>query len=202
MTDTTDPAPTPTKPGYKTTEFWLSMLATLLTALFASGALTNNVALAIAGMAATVLTALGYKVSRTLVKTAGALLLAGLLVAPQIACSSARQRGSAAAGAFLDCQAPNLIPLLPDAIAIAKSAVMRWIAGDGHVDLAGIKADAAPLKSDLGRCAFDAAIAALAVPTPAAPGAPAAAALAIDGAGLRTGWAATRGELGWPPEAS
>lgn len=62
--------PAPVKPGYKTTEFWLSLAATILSALFASGALTNNTALAIAGMAATVLTALGYKVSRAMVKSA------------------------------------------------------------------------------------------------------------------------------------
>lgn len=58
----------PPKVGYKTTEFWLSLAATLLTALFASGAMTNNTALAIAGMAATILTALGYTVGRSLVK--------------------------------------------------------------------------------------------------------------------------------------
>lgn len=60
---------TPAKPGYKTTEFWLKLAALLLTAVFASGALTNSTALAIAGIAATVLTALGYTVSRTMVKT-------------------------------------------------------------------------------------------------------------------------------------
>lgn len=58
----------PLKPGYKTTEFWFSLAATLLTAAFASGALTNSTALAIAGMAASILTALGYAVSRAMVK--------------------------------------------------------------------------------------------------------------------------------------
>jgi len=200
MTET-DPAPPTVKPGYKTTELWFSLLATLLTYLFASGALTNNTALAIAGMAATALTALGYKVSRTLVKTAGVLLLACLFAAPQLACSSARQRGAAAAGAFLDCQAPSVVKLLPDLVPLAESAILRWISGDGHVDLAGLKTDALPLKSDLGRCAFDAAIAALATPVAPKPGAPAAAALAVDGPELRARWAATRGELGWPPGA-
>lgn len=56
------------KPGYKTTEFWLKLAALLLTAMYASGALTNSTALAIAGIAATILGSLGYTVSRTLVK--------------------------------------------------------------------------------------------------------------------------------------
>ena len=60
--------PAPVKPGWQTTEFWLSLAATLLSALFAAGVLTNSTALAIAGIAATILTALGYTVSRALVK--------------------------------------------------------------------------------------------------------------------------------------
>jgi hypothetical protein len=56
------------KPGYKTTEFWLKVAAFALTAVYASGALTNSTALAIAGIAATLLGSLGYTVSRTLVK--------------------------------------------------------------------------------------------------------------------------------------
>lgn len=203
-------APAPVKPGYATTEFWLSLAATALTALFASGVMTSNTALAIAGMAATVLTALGYKVSRTMVKTgATALVKAGaalalviLLAGPQLACGGARERGANAAGAFLDCQAPNIVALLPDAIALARSAVMRWISGSGKVDASGLKNAAAPLKGDLGKCAFDAAIAALAAPpSPALAGAPASEGLTIDGAALTSSWARVRGELGWAAAA-
>lgn len=128
------------------------------------------------------------------------LLLGAGAVAGTSACGEARSRGSASVGAFIDCEAPNLAPLLPDAIALAKAAVMRWISGSGTVDAAGLKSDAAPLKSDLGKCAWDAAIAALA--TPAAPvkaGAPAASALAINGPALRAAWATDRAELGWAP---
>lgn len=66
--DTTSDPATPPKPGYKTTEFWLKVAAMVLTALYASGSLTNSTAMAIAGIAATILAALGYTVSRTLVK--------------------------------------------------------------------------------------------------------------------------------------
>lgn len=56
------------KPGWKTSEFALSIVAIALTTVYASGALTNSTALAIAGVIATVLTKLGYTVSRTIVK--------------------------------------------------------------------------------------------------------------------------------------
>lgn len=68
-----DPVPTPIPadpitPGYRTTEFWLKLAAMLLTALFASGVMTNNTVLAVAGIAATILGALGYTVARTMLK--------------------------------------------------------------------------------------------------------------------------------------
>jgi hypothetical protein len=58
-----------TKAGYKTTEFWLSVGALVVGALFASGAFpAESGGDKILGLAATVLTTLGYTVSRTLVK--------------------------------------------------------------------------------------------------------------------------------------
>jgi len=67
---TTDVVTVETKPGWKTTEFWLSLSAVLLSALYASGAMTNSTMLAVAGVAASVLTALGYAVSRGMAKAA------------------------------------------------------------------------------------------------------------------------------------
>jgi hypothetical protein len=62
-----------TTPGYKSTEFYLSLLAMLVGALLASGALPEHtIAFKIAGIGATVLAALGYTVSRTLVKNGAA----------------------------------------------------------------------------------------------------------------------------------
>ena len=58
----------PVKPGYKTTEFWLKLIAMALSALFASGALTNSTAVQIAGIVATILGAIGYTVARTMAK--------------------------------------------------------------------------------------------------------------------------------------
>lgn len=56
---------TKTKPGYKTTEFWLALAATLFSALFASGVITSGGKFeAVAGLIASTLTALGYTVTR------------------------------------------------------------------------------------------------------------------------------------------
>jgi hypothetical protein len=58
------------RPGFQTSEFWLGLAASILTALYASGVFTTTTSLAIAGIAATILGALGYTVSRTIVKKA------------------------------------------------------------------------------------------------------------------------------------
>lgn len=57
------------KPGYKTTEFWLSLVATLVGVLWASGAVSEgSMADKIIGLAAMALSQLGYTVSRGLAK--------------------------------------------------------------------------------------------------------------------------------------
>lgn len=95
MDDAPEPAPPPAattpavRPGHKTTEFAFGLLAALLTALYASGVIpTAGTWATIAAIAAITLTALGYTVSRTMVKrTGGLLLLAFALSASQPACA-------------------------------------------------------------------------------------------------------------------
>lgn len=214
MADST-PAPAPANdnspapsPGWRTSEFWLKLAAILLTALFASGVIpTSGTVATVTAIAATMLGALGYTVSRSMVKSAAvkaALLavLVGGLAAPQMACG-ARAPATRAASAFMDCESPDLAPLLPDAIQLAKAAVLRWISGAGTVSTDGLKTDAKPLRTDLARCAWDAAVAAIAQTGPApAPGAPAASAMSIDGPALTSVWANVRSELGWPQHAA
>ena len=48
------------KPGWKTTEFWLSFLAIFVGFLTSSGVVTNNAALQGLGLASTALGAMGY----------------------------------------------------------------------------------------------------------------------------------------------
>ena len=63
---TTDPA---VKPGYKTTEFWLSTAATLVGLAIASGIVpTTGTWPQVVGLVTGVLGAMGYTVSRTTVK--------------------------------------------------------------------------------------------------------------------------------------
>tara|TARA_R100000742_G_C4257846_1_gene75693 strand:- start:652 stop:897 length:246 start_codon:yes stop_codon:yes gene_type:complete len=57
------------KPGYRTTEFWLSLLAMVIGAITTSGAISNNVVLQGLGLAATALGALGYSGSRAVTKS-------------------------------------------------------------------------------------------------------------------------------------
>ena len=57
------------KPGYKTTEFWLTSAAALLGLLFASGAISDGSQIdKVLGMAATVLSGMGYSISRGISK--------------------------------------------------------------------------------------------------------------------------------------
>lgn len=68
MADNT--APVTVTPGWKTSEFWLSLVAALVGAVMASGIIpTGSVWVQVVGIVATILGALGYQVSRTSVKT-------------------------------------------------------------------------------------------------------------------------------------
>ena len=58
------------KAGYKTTEFWLTVLAMLVGAVMASGLLPGGAPTQIAGIVASGLGSLGYTVSRTSAKNA------------------------------------------------------------------------------------------------------------------------------------
>jgi hypothetical protein len=132
-------------------------------------------------------------------------ILIGLLVGvglPGMAACGARQRVASGVGAFLDCEAANLPPdTLADATALASSELRHLISGSGVVDVA-LKADMTPLKTDLLRCAFTGAIAALEEPTapaaPAAPGTPSRDAFLVAKAGLaRDAFLVAKAELGW-----
>lgn len=170
--------------------------AGIITALFAAVSLMTHSTVSATPATANATSGPGTGTAATL----ALLLVVGGSLAPQPGCSSWRARGSAAVGAFIDCESPHLDKqLLADATALGKVAVMAAISGDGHADAAQLKADAAPLKSDLLRCGFAAAIAALATPVPAQPGAPAAAGVEVDGPQLRAAFRGARAELGWAP---
>ena len=54
--------------GYKTSEFWLSLVAILTGAILSSGAIENNTVLQGLGLVASTLAALGYSGSRAITK--------------------------------------------------------------------------------------------------------------------------------------
>ena len=70
------------KPGYKTTEFWLSIAAMVVGAVLASGAVSNELLLQALGVVATVLGSLGYSVTRGVTKSGEAHALAAAAVRP------------------------------------------------------------------------------------------------------------------------
>lgn len=62
-----------TKPGYKTSEFWLSTAALVLGALFASGVISDGSTTdKVLGLVVSLLSQLGYTVSRGKAKQLGA----------------------------------------------------------------------------------------------------------------------------------
>lgn len=66
-------APPPVKPGYKTTEFYMTKLALILTALYATGVIpTSGTAAQVAAIIASALGVLGYTVLRSSVKNTAA----------------------------------------------------------------------------------------------------------------------------------
>lgn len=71
---TQDPGNAAQKPGFKTTEFWLSLAAMLLSALVGSGlldAIPGEKDDQLVAMAVSVLAALGYSAQRMIVKASG-----------------------------------------------------------------------------------------------------------------------------------
>lgn len=146
MTDTaTDDT---TKPGWRTTEFWLSSAAKLLGILFASGVLGDgSLGMRIAGLAATVLAALGYTVSRGMVKAAAAVLLVGLAAPSSSACTPAQR--AATPTALIDCTSAN-----GQAIGETASSMRGECATSGVTDWGCVTARAITAGLRIGGCAF------------------------------------------------
>jgi hypothetical protein len=67
------------KPGYKTSEFWLTLAVTIIGALMSSGILADgHIAMKVAGLAMSTLAALGYTASRANVKRTASMERASL----------------------------------------------------------------------------------------------------------------------------
>lgn len=155
--------PTPVKPGWQTTEWYLSLAAMLLTALYASGVIpTGGLPATIAAIAATVLTALGYKVSRTLIKTASA---AALLVLLAIGAAASLTSCAASEKIVVDegHQIVDCARLDADKIAVVAgqlaAAVAAYLVTGRAVDWDAIEASAEAAGLAIGGCALGPVIA-------------------------------------------
>lgn len=72
ITPENDPAQAAQKPGYKTTEFWLTVAALVVGVLLGADVFPiDSPAVKILGMASSILGVLGYQVQRGLVKASG-----------------------------------------------------------------------------------------------------------------------------------
>lgn len=188
------PVPTPVTPGWKTTEFRLKVAAFILTALYASGIIPTSGPIATAmAIGATMLGALGYTVSRTLVKTAAAaLLVIGLAIgagSTLTACTAAQR--SAAESALWKCADPVRAEAVAALTPLAVSAIQAAASADGKLlDYSKVKSmfSAANALSDAGvlaMCVVASAFEVLAVPHTPANEAPASAPLVVDLGELR-----------------
>lgn len=186
----------PSKPGWRTTEFYGAWAAKILGALLTSGLLADgSLAMRITGAAVFILAQLGYTWSRTAVKTAAAILLVGALAPAQMACGSTAKHVEVTAGhAVVDCAETEA---RAQAVSVMTPVVQAVIQGSTSAD--GKLIDTAPIKSALGKltkdtlyseawtilsCAAKTAFATLTHPAPVQPGAPAAAPFVMDPAAV------------------
>ena len=185
------------KPGHKTTELAFGLLAAVLSTLFASGIIPTQGPIAtVAAIAAITLTALGYTVSRTLVKTAALLALVVLgLGATQTACTGFKTDAKDAAGKFVDCTKPALATTASELVPAFADVLRNATGNTGKVDWAPVNKVAAPLKSIASQCAFASVIAELLSPK-AKPGAPQSSPLAADPTDVLAGFGAIRAKWG------
>jgi hypothetical protein len=88
----------PGKPGFKTTEFWLTAIVTLAGLVAASGLPSESPAVKIAGLAVSVLSALGYTVVRGGVKKAASVIVIAVLLGGAAGCCSGHVSADAIEG--------------------------------------------------------------------------------------------------------
>lgn len=189
------PAPTSSttvKPGWRTTEFWLTILSNIVSILLIADVFpVDSKWSKIIGAIGLVLSNLGYTVFRSGVKkAAGAVTLAAVFFGStlfggavmSVGCTKASAR--AAIGAFVECGKKEVQAQVEELKPAFIDSVKNAIGGDGKIDRPKFSSIAGPLKSAGTRCAMDAAIAALLNPPPPKPGAPQSEAFPVDSVDL------------------
>ncbi len=134
---------TTVKPGHKTSEAALTVLAIVVGATLASGILTSNTLVQLFGIAQMTLAGLGYTWSRTLVKTAAALLFVAVLGHTQVACKA---NGPVIGAVSIDCTVDHAAD-----IANVLDALKSALSGGGW---SAVYTRAKQAGTDIGGCAL------------------------------------------------
>jgi hypothetical protein len=124
-----------------------------------------------------------------------------ILAAGVWACASTLRSAATGTVAILDCEAANLNAQdLADATKLAEAEVQHWLAAGAAASTAAIKADLAPFKTDLSKCALAGALAAAtsALTPSSQPGVAAQGLTDADPGQLRVSFSASARQLGWP----
>jgi hypothetical protein len=129
-----------------------------------------------------------------------------IMITPSCTASQARQAATAGVVAAFDCEAAHFDPAtLADLKAAARAKVDAWISGKAGADLpaliAAVKTDLGAFKSDAGRCAVAAVLAAAAslVTRPPAESGLVALPAGPPPAMVRAAFGLAAREDGWPP---
>lgn len=85
------PTVTAPKPGFKTTEFWLTAVGSIAGLILAAGLEDSHILVKIAGLALTGLSILGYQVTRGSVKKAANLLLLAVTLSLAAGCAGTQK---------------------------------------------------------------------------------------------------------------
>jgi hypothetical protein len=169
----------PIRPGWKTSEFWLSTAAMLAGSLMAAGTFDGTPFDRVLGAIMAVLATLGYSASRAKTKRprkheTGAVELLPALAIAVIAvagggfmalwsCAPVTEQTRATAGHVVDCTADEFRAHAADLATRIAASIDRHTAPDGTLDEAAIGEDLAALVTERGkdavRCAFDRTVA-------------------------------------------
>jgi hypothetical protein len=151
------------KPGYLTTEFWGSWAVKILGTLLVSGIFGDGSTIQRGiGAALTLLGLFGYTYSRTLVKTAGILLVVMFgLGSTQTACgATSKAAGKAALADAVDCTTADRVKLETQFGPTVELALQRAMGGDGKIDLPSLNEIGKALEAD-GWCVLEKSVARL-----------------------------------------
>jgi hypothetical protein len=201
------------KPGYKTTEFWITIAVQLLNGLIQCGLLGEGTMLKAVSFASAALNALVYAIARAHVKSWDAgdsgdeaptdatpakapeggfvrigllamLALVGLAIALP-ACSWLRSTGKEVAHAAVDCTKGAAADAVKQFAPLLENELAGTVDGEGQLDAAAAKSLTKGFLKETGGCVAAKAFAALLTPPKPDPAAPKSSPLYVDGRSAR-----------------